>query len=374
MAKESVLCIVYNFAAHYREPVFVKIDQTFDCHWFFGKKNGDIKRMDYSLLKGQLKELNQLSWKGLVWQKGVIPLLFNGHFQQYLVFAQTKDISTWVFAVLARFFFHRKKIYFWSHGWYGKESPIQRWIKKLFFLLPNGGTFLYGNYARELMIKEGLNKDKLYVIHNSLDYGRQIMVRNSIQSAPVYKQFFKNDNANLVFVGRLTPVKKLDMILYSMSLLRKQGQNFNLTLVGSGRMESELIQLAQTLDLQNNIWFFGPCYDEYKIGELIYNADLCVSPGNVGLTAMHSLVFGTPVLTHDNFPFQMPEFEAIIPGVTGDFYQYNNVDSLASKIKELTSKIRSSRESVRLACFKEIDNFWTPDYQIKVLKDILIHE
>ena len=30
------------------------------------------------------------------------------------------------------------------------------------------GTFLYGNYARELMIKEDFNKDKLFVIHNSL--------------------------------------------------------------------------------------------------------------------------------------------------------------------------------------------------------------
>ena len=52
-------------------------------------------------------------------------------------------------------------------------------------------------------------------------------------------------------------------------------------------------------------------YDENEIGDLIYNADLCVSPGNVGLTAIHTLTYGTPVLSHANFPNQMPEFEAI---------------------------------------------------------------
>ena len=57
----------------------------------------------------------------------------------------------------------------------------------------------------------------------------------------------------------------------------------------------------ENLNLQDQIWFYGACYDESKLGELIFNADLCVSPGNVGLTAVHSMGYGTPVITHNNF-------------------------------------------------------------------------
>ena len=33
---------------------------------------------------------------------------------------------------------------------------MERIMKKALFKLPKGGVFLYGNYARELMINEGL--------------------------------------------------------------------------------------------------------------------------------------------------------------------------------------------------------------------------
>ena len=101
---------------------------------------------------------------------------------------------------------------------------------------------------------------------------------------------------------------------------------------------------------------------------MIYNADLCVSPGNIGLTAMHSLVFGTPAITHDDFPHQMPEFEAIKDGETGTFFKNGNVDSLAEGIVRWFEKHGNDREDVRKACMKEIDENWTPQFQIEVLR------
>ena len=83
--------------------------------------------------------------------------------------------------------------------------------------------------------------------------------------------------------------------------------------------------------LNQNVCFFGPCYDEFEIGMLIYNAALCVSPGNVGLTAIHSLSYGTPVISHNDFKHQMPEFEAIVPGETGAFFIANDLNSLEPK-------------------------------------------
>ena len=97
-------------------------------------------------------------------------------------------------------------------------------------------------------------------------------------------------------------------------------------------------------------------------------ADLCVSPGNVGLTAMHSMVFGTPVITHNCFKYQMPEFEAIRLGETGDFFEYNDSHSLAATISHWFQIKQDKRDEVRVACYQEIDNEWTPEFQMDVIK------
>ena len=44
--------------------------------------------------------------------------------------------------------------------------------------------------------------------------------------------------------------------------------------------------------------------------------DITVSPDKVGLTAIHSMAYGRPVITHDNMDRQGPEVEAVIPGRT----------------------------------------------------------
>ena len=358
------LCLIYNYAQHYRTSIFKLIDQNFDCDFVFGDSMEDVKKMDYSQLNVKVTEVHNKRFPGVYFQNGVTEFL-RQDYDRYIMLGETRCISTWLFLLLSRFY-RKKKVYLWSHGWYGKESKIECIIKKMFFKLADG-TFLYGNYARELMIKDGFNKDKLFVIHNSLAYDEQLLTRKQLHTTDIYINHFGNNNHNLVFVGRLTEVKKLDMILHAMSRSNAKGSEYNLTLIGGGDKKEELEKLTIELELTKNVWFYGPCYNEVELGNLIYNADLCVSPGNVGLTAMHSLVFGTPVLTHDNFPYQMPEFESIKEGETGSYFRYNDVDSLAQKIDEWFGFSRE-REEIRKMCMKEIDEHWTPYYQIEVLK------
>lgn len=66
-----------------------------------------------------------------------------------------------------------------------------------------------------------------------------------------------------------------------------------MTFICDGEKTKEFKQLAESLGLQDYVWFYGACYNEKELSSLIYNADLCVAPGNIGLTAMHSMVFGT---------------------------------------------------------------------------------
>ena len=366
------LLLIYNFAQHYRTNIFKLIDQEFDCDYVFGEAYLNIKEMDYSQLKGNVMKVTSKHIGNWYFRCGIQNLLCKDY-DAYILLGETHVISTWLFCIRARLFYPHKKIYFWTHGWYGKETNVEKILKKLFFKLPNSGIFLYGNYARELMIREGFNPNKLYVIHNSLAYDEQVAIRQQLIPLSIYEMHFGNDYPNLFFIGRLTHIKKLDQALRAIAVLKERGQNYNMTFIGGGETLDELKLLATELGLDQNVWFYGPCYDEKELGRMIYNADLCVSPGNVGLTAMHTMVFGTPVLTHNDFPHQMPEFEAIHEGETGTFFQNGSIESLSECIARWFEQHKNDREEVRQACMKEIDNNWTPQFQLEVMKKHLRH-
>ncbi len=358
------LCVIYNFGAHYRQSIFKLMDDTFDCVWYFGKSNQDIKKMDYSIFNGKITEVETKRIGGFTFQCGILGLLKKHN--TFLMLGDSRSLSTWLFLIFAKLF-PRKKVYLWTHGFYGKESKLEAFIKKNIFNLADG-IFSYSNYAKDLMIKKGFDEKKVYVIHNSLNYETQLNIRNNIVASDIFQKHFQNNNPNIIFIGRLTKVKRLDMLLDAIDMLKERGKFYNVTFVGDGVERNILEQQVNKLRLEQNVWFYGACYDEYQNAELIYNADLCVAPGNVGLTAMHTMVFGTPVLTHDDFKWQMPEFEAIIPNKTGTFFKNGDTSDLAGKIEGWFKVYAGSREIVRNACYNEIDTYWTPQFQLEILK------
>ena len=365
--EKKKLCIIYNTAPHYREAIFQKIDEEYDCDWYFGPMRLDIKEMDVTKLKNvhwikQYGNPNKLMVK-----KGMLMLLFKKKYQNYFMLAETRSITDWLFLWMAHTFFPKKKVYIWTHGWYGKEmGPIAK--MKIWLFNNVTGTFVYSNYARNLLINEGVPADKLFTIHNSLHYDQQKALRESIKPSVLYYDHFGNNNPVVIFIGRLTKVKQLDMLVDAVSDLNKQGHSCNLVFVGDGTERKALEQQISELRIQDIVWFYGACYDEKINAELIYNADLCVAPGNVGLTAMHTMVFGTPVISHNEFKWQMPEFEAIRAGETGDFYEYQNEQSLVQTISRWFAKKKGKRDEVRQACYNEIDSQWNPNFQMEVIK------
>jgi glycosyltransferase involved in cell wall biosynthesis len=233
------------------------------------------------------------------------------------------------------------------------------------------GVFLYGNYAKNLMVQNGFNSNKLHVIHNSLDYDVQLPIRDSLTINELYKGHFKNGAPVLCFIGRLTSVKKIHILIDALYIMNKRGTHLNLILIGDGEERKSLEDKVNQLELSDRVWFYGESYDERTNAELLYNADLCVAPGNIGLTAMHAMMFGCPCMSHDDFPYQMPEFEAIIPNQTGNFFKRDDVQSLADSIENWFAVNGNRREEIRKACYQEIDMNWNPHKQIEIFKQVI---
>lgn len=360
-------CLLYNYAQHYRAAIFILLDKEIDIDFYFGDKMADVKKMDYSELNNFIKELKNIKlFSSIYWQKGAISLFFK-KYDSYIILGEYYCLSTWILLLLSKF--SNKKFFLWTHGWYGNESFFKRVVKKIFFKLSDG-LFLYGEYAKNLMLKEGFSEENLHVIYNSLDYDKQLLVRERLQTTSIYSDYFKNNYPVLIFIGRLTKVKKLEQLISAYEQLKAVDINVNLVFIGEGNAEEELREKLK-ISGGDSYWFFGPCYDEQKLGELIFNATICISPGNVGLTAIHSLVYGTPVITHSDFSNQMPEFESIEEGVSGSFFMKNSDTDLAKKIEFWLSAKINAREKVIFDCFKVIDEKYNPHYQLSIIKKVL---
>jgi len=152
--------------------------------------------------------------------------------------------------------------------------------------------------------------------------------------------------------------------------LHRSGVAVNLLLIGGGPLEQSLRDRVPD-DLQQHVKFFGPCHDENQLAELIFAATVCVSPGNVGLTAIHALTYGTPVVTHENAEQQMPEFEAIEAGVSGSFFTQNDVQALAAAMRPWLDNDRQQRDRTRANCQQIVDQHYNPTNQMRIIEQAL---
>lgn len=365
--KKNKVCILYNFPQHYRFGIFNLIGNSTRAHFYFGDKMDDVVGFETNLLKGKVFKLKNFKLCGNIYiQLGAFPIFFN-NYSKYIVLGEYYNFTTW-FLLFYIYFFKKRKIFLWTHGWYGNETIIKKNITKFFFNLADG-ILLYGDKAKEKMIMNGFCPQKLHVIYNSLNYNLILKIRTKLKQKPVLYNIFGNNNPTIFFIGRLTKIKNIKMIIQASEKMNKISFSHNVLIIGEGEDFNFLNDYVKIKKLKN-IFFYGPSYDELETAELIYNSDLCVSPGNVGLTAIHSLSYGTPVLTHNNFSNQMPEHESINPNFgTGDYFEEGNLDSMVEKILFLISKQKNKRNDIRKACFRVIDEKYNPPYQLKVLRN-----
>lgn len=195
------------------------IDAEYDCDWYFGETKSDIKEMDTSLLKSVKYYKTFGNPSKMYWKRGILRLLFKKEYQNFFMLAESRSLTDYVFLLLASWFFPKKKIFVWTHGWYGKEHGIDAKLKMWQFRHVSG-IFVYGDRAKKLLAERGISKKKLYAIHNSLDYDIQKALREKLKPSNIFKSHFQNECPTIIFIGRLTKVKKLDMIVEALEIGR----------------------------------------------------------------------------------------------------------------------------------------------------------
>ena len=146
----------------------------------------------------------------------------------------------------------------------------------------------------------------------------------------------------LVSMGRLHKVKGFDILLNAFKKVLQKYPDAVLLLAGEDDGEKgHLQELSNVLQLEDNLFFTGPLYEQEK-RDFLANADLFVLPShteNFGIVYAESLASGTPIVASTNTPWS--EVEETDCGR----WVNNSIEETAQAILEVLQK---DRETMRV--------------------------
>jgi glycosyltransferase involved in cell wall biosynthesis len=152
----------------------------------------------------------------------------------------------------------------------------------------------------------------------------------------------------IMYVGRLVPSKKVDVLVRAFALTELRQTGATLTLVGEGSARATLEALVEAHGLAKSVDFLGHVDKVSELRDLYRSALASVSPGYVGLSLTQSCGFGVPMVISRDEPHS-PELELQrFGGVT--YFETDSCFSLAKILDGFPRAAQSdARERLRLS-------------------------
>jgi len=111
----------------------------------------------------------------------------------------------------------------------------------------------------------------------------------------------KREGVNILFVGRLHPVKGLDYLIDAFVSINEKYPKTKLNIVGDGELKNKLERKVKTLGIKRNVNFYGHVpHDE--LVNYYQNADLFVLPSlseGLGHVLLEAMACGLPLIATD---------------------------------------------------------------------------
>jgi glycosyltransferase involved in cell wall biosynthesis len=187
-------------------------------------------------------------------------------------------------------------------------------------------------YMASRAIKGGANPAFVHVIPNGIDpedIGLDI-------SAVSSQECSCEGTLKLLYVGGLTVLKGVDVLIQACGTLKQRGVIFSLKLIGEGMLENSLREKVKDMILGDVISFVGKV-PRSQLGAYYREADLVCVPSlsdTLPSVVLEALVSGTPVLGSDvgGIPFMVQE------GLNGLLVPPKDHEALSDAIESLYQK------------------------------------
>lgn len=249
-----------------------------------------------------------------------------GHFRKALAAERAmlelnpRILSNWPLILGRRL--RGRKTGVWGHAW------------------PRKGRGQGGTALRDAMIKLAGNV-LAYTPRDADDFRERLPKKVGVYCAPnaLYPAAEIFDRAQaapfrFLYIGRLVPAKKPELVLRAFARFAPQMPGSRLSMVGAGPLDEALKSLAAELGVLQQTEFLGHVSDLSRLSVLFGESAACLSPGYVGLSAIQSFSFGTPMLIADNEP-HAPEIAAVKDGENSLFFKSDDEEDFGRAMKRV---------------------------------------
>ena len=271
----------------------------------------------------------------VVIQSGSLSLLRSGHYETIIAEFNPRILSN-VFACL---YARRRglKFIWWGHGFRPKSGPIEKWIYRYLAGLADALIF-YSAAGAEEFTQKGIPTEKTFIAWNSINLEE---IAHLALPTPI------EDRTRILYIGRLIAEKKTALLIRGFALAAAHlDPKTKLTIIGEGPESERLQRLAHDLAVSDSVEFVGSVYEQAKLAPYFNTAWVSVSAGYIGLSAIHSLAYGLPMIVADKEPHS-PEIAAIEEGVNSVFFPSDDPEALSKALMELAADpVKQKRMSV----------------------------
>ena len=328
--------LVQKMFANYRKPVFDLLAQHVDLLVLYGHNNSGIETAKSNFSR----KIPSIQY----WFNDTAVILFP--LFQILKFRPKVVILEFALGLFnLPFIILICKIFgikcaFWSHGYdrsigFQPKRRLLDWYRLLLMKLV-GANIVYGKEDRDIL-KIHLSKSKVFIAQNTMDTISASKIYKELEAEgkiEIKKRLKIDHEYNLIFIGRLIPSKKPELLIDMYEVLKNK---FNLRVgvhfIGDGPMLDKIKETVMKKFIEADFYLHGPVYDDVKNGELLFVSDLMVMPGYLGLSVNHAFCFGCPVLSFkkiNGYPAHSPEVEYVIPNKTGFLLEEHSAEALAA--------------------------------------------
>jgi glycosyltransferase involved in cell wall biosynthesis len=223
-----------------------------------------------------------------------------------------------------------------THGYDLRQDPLTIPFAKRLFADADLVVTISEFNKKFMKKKYQLSSEKIKIIHCGIELARFSNTKCNLK--------FKEKKLKILNVGRLVPVKGHDILLNALAIVRKRGINFDLTIIGGGPLEEDLLQLTKQLCLEDCVHFIGAQSQKSVIEEMC-NSDLFVlSSRSEGLpvVCMETMAMGAFISAPriNGIP------ELVENKINGLLVEPDNVEALAEAI----TWADNNREEVKVMC------------------------
>ncbi len=156
--------------------------------------------------------------------------------------------------------------------------------------------------TKDLLLSYGIKKT-IYIVPTGINFDKFKQQIKDEEIIRIKEKYDINDSYfNLIFLGRISKEKNIDMLIKALPKVLEKNKKINLIVVGDGPHKQEIKETVNSLKLNSNVIFTDRIPNEHV--PVYYRlADLFISPSKTetqGLTIFEAIASETPVLVYDD--------------------------------------------------------------------------